>query len=148
MIPKKIILHCSASPNGKPVSIDEIRSWHLARGFRDVGYHLVIDVDGTVSRGRGLNEPGAHCEGENHDSIGICLVGTDRFTRAQFESLRHQLDGLFMNYHSVDPWELRAHHEFPSAARQGKTCPNIPAGWLVYWYHLQDDQVVEPLILI
>lgn len=96
---RDIVIHCSASPNGKPVSAQEIDSWHRQRGFKrtapvgqphlpHIGYHYVIDVDGTVTEGRSLGEIGAHVAGSNARSIGICLVGTDRFTPAQWASLK------------------------------------------------------------
>lgn len=133
MIAKKIILHCSASPNGKPYDISQIKKDHLARGFSDVGYHVVIQCDGEVQKGRPLNQAGAHCEGENHDSIGICLIGTDKFTREQFDALRYQLESLCMLY-SIPVWKIYSHHQFPSAIKQGKTCPNIPSNHLVAWF--------------
>ena len=71
----KIILHCTATPAGREVSVDEIRRWHIERGFSDVGYHYVIHLDGTVSYGRPLPLPGAHCKGHNAHSIGVCYVG-------------------------------------------------------------------------
>lgn len=155
MKPAKIILHCSATPNGRPLSIEEVRVWHTARGFvgpdgisgteDDAGYHLLIDVDGRVDNGRGLNQVGAHCEGENHDSIGICLVGTDRFTRAQFNALRYKLDSIFLTY-DIKKWALRCHNEFESARKQGKSCPGMDVGRLLVWYLLQDDAAIQPYL--
>lgn len=84
-----IVIHCSASPNGDGrVTIDEITKWHLARGFRKVGYHYVIHADGMLYAGRGLAEIGAHVEGSNAFSIGICMVGTDHFSLEQWTTLR------------------------------------------------------------
>ena len=71
----KIIVHCSASPEGKNFSVSEIRRWHLQRGFADIGYHFVIYLDGSVHVGRPLHKSGAHCKGQNKNSIGICYVG-------------------------------------------------------------------------
>jgi hypothetical protein len=75
---------------------------HKARGFKrdsqpvrnfnpmlkHIGYHFVINIDGTVETGRGLDESGAHVQGNNSKSVGICMVGTDKFTQAQWLSLR------------------------------------------------------------
>jgi len=97
-----IVIHCAATPNGKPYSIASLDVAHLARGFkrdsqarrnfnpelRSIGYHFVIEVDGTIKTGRGLEEIGAHVQGSNAKSIGICMVGTDKFKRVQWESLR------------------------------------------------------------
>ena len=71
----KIIIHCSATPEGRPHSVEDIRRWHKAQGFADVGYHYVIGLDGAVFRGRPLEQAGAHCRGQNAHSIGICYIG-------------------------------------------------------------------------
>ncbi|MDE6296543.1 MAG: N-acetylmuramoyl-L-alanine amidase, partial [Muribaculaceae bacterium] len=61
----KIILHCSATPEGRMVTVNDIRAWHKARGFRTIGYHYVVYLDGSVHGGRAVEEVGAHCLGEN-----------------------------------------------------------------------------------
>lgn len=70
-----IIVHCSATREGKNIKAADIRRWHLHEGYTDIGYHYVIDLDGTIEPGRPLDEIGAHCKGHNKDSIGICYVG-------------------------------------------------------------------------
>ena len=70
-----IIVHCTATPEGRWVTNEEITRWHRARGFRTIGYHYVVYLDGTVHAGRPENEVGAHCQGRNADSIGVCYVG-------------------------------------------------------------------------
>jgi len=71
----KIIIHCSATEAGQEISIDTIREWHIERGFKDIGYHYVIGLDGAVFTGRNITEIGAHTKGQNSDSVGICYVG-------------------------------------------------------------------------
>ena len=71
----KIIVHCSATPEGKAFSVADIRRWHLQRGFADIGYHFVIYLDGSVHVGRELAKAGAHCKGQNKNSIGVCYIG-------------------------------------------------------------------------
>ena len=71
----EIIIHCAATPEGRAFTVDDIRRWHKAQGFRDVGYHYVVGLDGAVFPGRPLNEVGAHCKGHNAHSIGICYIG-------------------------------------------------------------------------
>lgn len=97
-----IILHCSASPNNKPFTIKDVDAWHKERNFKRnsqaargynpslkyVGYHYVIERDGTISSGRSLEEVGAHVQGNNSNSIGVCLIGTDEYTPEQWESLQ------------------------------------------------------------
>ena len=72
---RDIILHCSATAEGKDFTVADIRQWHLARGFMDIGYHYVIYRDGSIHAGRPLEQPGAHCTGHNRHSIGICYIG-------------------------------------------------------------------------
>lgn len=143
MKPERLTIHCSDSPNGKRVDISEIERWHKARGFEKVGYHLVIQPDGEVQRGRSLNEIGAHVAGYNRNNIGICLVGKDQFTRDQFAALRYHIEGLFLNLDGLKPWSIHCHHQFDAA----KTCPNIPVNNLLYWLWAKDDRSIQPYIL-
>lgn len=71
----EIIVHCSATPEGRVVTAATIRRWHLDRGWRDIGYHYVIRLDGTIEAGRPLDEIGAHVQGRNTGTIGVCYVG-------------------------------------------------------------------------
>jgi N-acetylmuramoyl-L-alanine amidase len=71
----KIIIHCSATPEGRKVTVADIDRWHRQRSFRCIGYHYVIYLDGSIHEGRPLSEIGAHCLGKNVTSIGICYVG-------------------------------------------------------------------------
>jgi len=71
----EIVIHCSATREGEEVSVDTIRKWHLKRHFKDIGYHYVIGLDGTLFDGRPIEKMGAHCTGHNYNSIGICYIG-------------------------------------------------------------------------
>lgn len=71
----KIIVHCSDTPEGRNDTAEDIRRWHKARGFNDIGYHYVIDLDGTIEAGRDIGVAGAHTQGQNATSIGICYIG-------------------------------------------------------------------------
>ena len=71
----EIIVHCSATPEGRDYTVAQIRQWHLQRGFRDIGYHYVIYRDGTIHTGRPVAQAGAHCTGHNAHSIGVCYIG-------------------------------------------------------------------------
>lgn len=146
MKPKRVTIHCSASKNGSIVDIDTIREWHLDRGFKDVGYHVVIQPDGEIQLGRPFNKQGAHVRQANADNIGICLVGNDAFTLYQFDSLRYQLHGLEQCY-DIKPWEIYCHHQWPSALEQGKKCPNIPIQSLLVWYTTGSLEAIRPYIL-
>lgn len=92
---RAIVIHCSASQATQDIGVREIRSWHLARGFGDIGYAIVIRRSGIVELGRSLTAVGAHVKGRNHDTVGVCLVGgldyqgrpENNFTAAQFAAL-------------------------------------------------------------
>lgn len=71
----EIIVHCSATPRGREVKAADIDHWHRGRGFRCIGYHYVVGLDGRIERGRPESETGAHCKGHNARSIGVCYVG-------------------------------------------------------------------------
>ena len=70
-----IIVHCTATPPGMKVTVDDIDRWHKARGWKGIGYHYVVDLEGKVHAGRPLDQTGAHCLGHNAHSIGVCYVG-------------------------------------------------------------------------
>lgn len=112
-----IVIHCSATPNGDTLfrgtraiipPVQVIDEMHRQRGFKrgaqwrakqnpaltSIGYHFVIYTRGAVATGRHLDEVGAHVLGYNANSIGICLLGTDAFSRAQWDSLRDHLCGF------------------------------------------------------
>ena len=71
----EIIVHCTATPEGKDYTVEDITRWHKERGFKTIGYHYVVYRDGSVHEGRTLADVGAHCKGHNAHSIGVCYVG-------------------------------------------------------------------------
>lgn len=71
----KIIIHFTETAEFQNFDINKVREWHIQRGFSDIGYHFLIKLDGTVQIGRQIDLIGAHCHGENYDSVGICYVG-------------------------------------------------------------------------
>lgn len=70
-----IIIHCTATPAGMEVTAADVDSWHRQRGWRCIGYHYLVRLDGTVERGRAISQPGSHCFGHNAHSIGIAYAG-------------------------------------------------------------------------
>ena len=72
----KIIVHCTATPEGREMTVEQIRQEHIKnRGFADIGYHWVVYLDGSIHAGRSEEKVGAHCTGQNAHSIGVCYVG-------------------------------------------------------------------------
>lgn len=103
----EIIVHCTATKEGKDYTVADIDKWHKARGWKGIGYHYVVYRDGTVHTGRPVNEIGAHCQGHNANSIGVCYVGgltadgktpKDTRTAAQKSALKKLLHTLKQRY--------------------------------------------------
>lgn len=122
----EIIIHCSATPEGKDFTVDDIRRWHLSRKFADIGYHYVIYRDGSVHKGRAENIAGAHCLGHNANSIGICYIGgvakdgktpKDTRTPQQKTALRQLVNQLKFYYPHAT---VHGHNEFAA-----KACPSF-----------------------
>lgn len=113
----KIICHCSDSEIIAHDNVETIRSWHLERGFDDIGYHFVISKQKGIEVGRDIDLIGAHVKGQNKDSIGVCLCGKNNFTDFQFQELGILIDSLEAMYGEL---ELCIHRQFSSY----KTCPN------------------------
>ena len=125
---KELIVHCSATPEGKDYSVDTIRQWHLQRGFSDIGYHYVIYRDGSIHIGRDESIIGAHCTGHNTNSIGVCYIGgcasdgktpKDTRTTEQKQSLVKLLKELKTKYPKAS---IHGHRDFSS-----KACPSFDA---------------------
>ena len=119
----KIILHCSATKEGKHYTAKDIDRWHREQGYAMIGYHYVILLDGTVEIGRPLELPGAHCAGHNADSIGICYIGgLDQYGKAKdtrTEQQRHALKQLIDELQTRFPnATVHGHREFAN-----KDCP-------------------------
>lgn len=119
----KIILHCAATKEGQHFTVEDIDRWHKQRGFNKIGYHFVIYLDGSVHKGRDIAEIGAHCLGQNANSIGICYIGgldangkpKDTRTDAQKAALKTLVDDLSVKYPSAT---IHGHNEFAN-----KACP-------------------------
>lgn len=72
---KEIIIHCSATPEGREVTVEDIDKWHRDRGFNGIGYHYVVYLDGSIHKGRDESKQGAHCVLHNACSVGVCYIG-------------------------------------------------------------------------
>jgi len=124
----KIIIHCSATPEGRHHDVDDIRRWHVnGRGWSDIGYHFIVHLDGKIEVGRDIAKIGAHTLGENRGSIGICYVGgmskdmkkaKDTRTQAQKDSLIKLMHELIYKYNK--DMTIHGHNEFAN-----KACPSF-----------------------
>jgi N-acetyl-anhydromuramyl-L-alanine amidase AmpD len=123
---KRIIIHCAATPNGKEFHAADIDRWHKERGWTRIGYHFVIPLNGLVEYGRALSEIGAHASGHNRDSVGICLIGTDRFTIEQWDSLKNLVADLKVRHKTIEA--VMGHRDLPGVT---KSCPGFEVkDWL------------------
>ena len=129
LIPKKIILHCSATEDTESKSWDAIRRYHIeTNGWSDIGYHYGIErYLGNISyqRGRLPNVMGAHCRaaGRNRDSLGVCVVGKfdDRPPADDILIATYKLLSYLCFVFSIAPKDVYGHREF----EDGKTCPGL-----------------------
>ncbi len=123
----KVIVHCSATPEGRDISAATIDQWHRDRGWSGIGYHYVVKLDGSIEYGRDISKTGAHVKGHNTGSVGICYIGgcdtnmdaKDTRTPAQKESLLLLLKTLKKMHPEAT---IHGHNEFSS-----KACPSFDA---------------------
>ena len=122
----EIIIHCSATKASQPVTREEIRAWHLARGFNDIGYHYIIHQDGLVEMGRPEARIGAHAEGHNTGSLGVCYIGglsdeggaKDTRTPEQSSALTNIVTELCRKYPTIK--QVSGHNQYST-----KACPSF-----------------------
>ena len=124
----EIIVHCSATPEGKDYTVNDIRRWHKQQGWSDIGYHYVIYRNGHIEPGRDVDISGAHCDGHNSHSIGVCYIGgvardgktaKDTRTLAQKAALLSLLKDLRELYPGA---KIYGHRDFAH-----KDCPSFDA---------------------
>ncbi len=120
----QVIIHCSATPEGKDYTVEDIDRWHRDRGFDCIGYHYVIYRDGSVHKGRDVAKIGAHCKGQNANSVGVCYIGgmtadnkqaKDTRTPQQKAALRALVAQLKQEYPGI---AVHGHNEYAN-----KACP-------------------------
>lgn len=132
-----LVIHCADTTKDMDVGVREIREWHVKEnGWKDIGYHLVIRRNGFVEVGRPLWSVGAHVQGHNSTSIGICMVGGSKrvkganveennFTDAQWKTLLRLVKTL-VNQFTITT--ICGHRDFPKVQ---KYCPSFDvAQWL------------------
>lgn len=126
-----VVIHCAATPEGKDYTVNDIRAWHKQRGFSDIGYHYVVYRDGSIHAGRPLGQIGAHVEGHNTGTVGVCYIGgvtadgktpKDTRTPAQKASLLWLVRELARHYPKLT--KVRGHNDYTNA----KACPSFKVG--------------------
>ncbi len=135
-----LVVHCSDTPDDADISAAEIHELHLGFGWDGVGYHNIITRDGTVHPGRPEFWQGAHVQGQNHHSLGVCLIGRTHFTSAQFASLERLLNRWTTQYPDA---QIVGHRDIQLEHK--KTCPNFDAG---RWWASQSVHTAESAYVI
>jgi N-acetylmuramoyl-L-alanine amidase len=164
-----VVIHCADTPNGVDRwRAKDIDDWHKARAFkreermvhiadvgmlgnvegksptvfRHIGYHRVIHLSGEVVTGRYLVERGAHVQNHNARTVGICMIGADKFSRAQWAALKNLVTWLRANL--VLPFVV-GHRDL----NDGRTCPGFDVetwthnGMEPLDEHVIDDEEIE-----
>lgn len=138
----EIIVHCTATRplwmdnNTTAQKVAEVRRWHMQeRKWSDIGYHFLIDRDGTVAHGRLLERTGAHTQGRNTGTVGIALFGghgssaadkfAENFTPAQDRALRALIDRLRATHGRL---ALSGHNQWAAKACPGFNVPKWHSG--------------------
>ena len=124
-----IVVHCSATKEGKDFGADDFRKWHKRKGWSDIGYHFVVRLDGTIEDGRPIEKIGAGVRGYNSNSIHVCYTGgvdenikpKDTRTKEQKESLFYLLTDLKRRFPHA---EILGHRDFEGVR---KACPSFDA---------------------
>jgi len=98
-----LTLTVTAALMSSVIAAETMKSWHLARGFSDVGYHFFIQKDGTLEYGRDIEKTPAAQKGHNLNTLAICLHGLkeEKFTQAQFETLNKLASQIEHNYDNI-----------------------------------------------
>lgn len=124
----KIIIHCTATPEGREVTKRDLWNWHVEeRGWSNIGYHYFIDLKGNVHKCRPESIKGAHTRGQNGSSIGIAYAGglDENFKtkdtrnadqKEALECLLYELKGKYKNA------IIYGHRDYSS-----KDCPSFDA---------------------
>ena len=124
----KIIVHCTATPEGRIVTVADVDKWHKERGWSGIGYHYLIGLKGEIWKGRPEWKIGAHTVGENANSIGIAYAGgmtkdmkkaKDTRTPEQKAALLKLINDLKSRYHGA---KVYGHRDFAK-----KECPSFDA---------------------
>ncbi len=114
-----LVIHCSDSQDDKNYNAKNIHALHLKFGWDGIGYHKVICRSGLIENGRPEYWIGAHAQGFNDKSLGVCLIGRNKFTENQFSSLKKVIQDWKIKYPKA---EIVGHNQI---TKSNKTCPNF-----------------------
>ena len=124
----EIVVHCTATKEGKDFHVEDVRKWHKAKGWKDLGYHYLVNLDGGIEVGRPIDQQGAHVTGHNATTIGIVYVGgldadgkpKDTRNYSQKEALEDLIASLLIVFPSIK--KISGHRDYAA-----KACPCFDA---------------------
>lgn len=128
-----LTIHCAATPEGRPVTAEELCQWDTAK-FGQVSYHWVVELDGSAHNTLPDTQLGAHVGMHNHGNVGVCYVGgmdadmhepKDTRTPEQIATLLR----IVHTYQASHPGIIvLGHRDWPGVT---KACPSFDvASWL------------------
>lgn len=122
---KEIIIHCTGTIPSNSTTVEAVRRYHVNHnGWKDIGYHYLIYLDGSIHQGRPLDQKGAHVKNHNEGTIGVCYVGgldnnkkaKDTRTEAQKLALHRLVDALKTAFPTIK--KVSGHYMYDN-----KACP-------------------------
>jgi len=112
-----IVLHHTAT---RQATVDSIHRHHqTVNGWLGFGYHFFVNKAGLVFSGRPMNAQGAHVQGYNHSSIGVCFEGdfeNSHMTQEQVDAgieLVRYIRGLYPEARAVRHADLNKNNRCP-----------------------------------
>lgn len=136
--PTKIIWHNTADSDTSR-QLNKVNDWHRQRGFPRsslgffIGYHYLVERDGSYTQARKETEEGAHTIGENFSSIGISLTGNfdlARPTQAQEQTAAKICADVMKR------WNIKITETYPHRKYSNTSCPGklLKDNWFAFNY--------------
>ena len=122
---EEIIIHCTGTVPSDLTTVEAVRRYHVnTLGWKDIGYHYLIYLDGSIHQGRPIDQAGAHCKNHNQRTIGICYVGgldlnkkpKDTRTLRQVAAIRQLVQSLKVCFPTIK--KVSGHYMYDN-----KACP-------------------------
>ena len=122
---EEIIIHCTGTVPSDLTTVEAVRRYHVnTLGWKDIGYHYLIYLDGSIHQGRPIDQVGAHCKNHNQRTIGICYVGgldvnkkpKDTRTLRQVAAIRQLVQSLKVCFPTIK--KVSGHYMYDN-----KPCP-------------------------
>jgi hypothetical protein len=127
-----VVIHHSYAPDvpcgvTRQKEIDSVRSierFHVEENnWAGIGYNWLVFQSGNIYEGRGWARAGAHTEGQNSRSVGICLViNGDKVppTDAAIEAIKSIIATGLRSKHILPSYTIKGHKDFSP-----KSCPGV-----------------------